>query len=292
MSTVKQPKAQTQEAKYQENCRENKMIKEFVLLYLLCNIGLDFLANFTKRDCSIAFFYICKYSLERLGDHPRREEIKRILDEMLNDFRTLEMKPPAKQNRIANVLVQLCQLLGVQLTVIPRQNPNAFPKVSSIRFGNKSFSPSEFAEAVDIQTQLANFMNRIQLNKKQHLICLSSLANDAETVEQLKQNVNFNVVQKSQVDTNATEVSLTNIMNGDDNENENTIIETPDQTEMNIVIPNQPYFIFTGEVQYNNTTCRIYYDNCSNWCFIVEPNGNNSYHQYMISENNHFYFFN
>ena len=295
---AKQPKEVTNHALEKHKSQMKKMQKQFVLLYLLTNKGIDFFADcFTKRDCSTQFFYIKHYSLDRLGNHPARNHIRMILDTLLMEIKAdKKMSCCTKQNKTTNALVQLCKLLDVDLTVDEvndKEKDKVFPKIKGIGFNETPFDPTELFAQLQIEQKLNTFVEDNHLNKKEQLIRMTSLGLDDNTIDSLSQNIQFSVLLKNTIDQNATCVTFIQNESTVNETNEDTLIQTNSPTPQSSlsIESNQQIQSFTiiqsFQMMINNTLCSIHLCN-NNYCFIVDPFGNTSYIPYNFDENQNF----
>ena len=274
-------KHQTQQTLSKEKSQIQKMKVVYDLLSLCVNEGIDLIAKcFTKINLTkIKFFYITHYSLEKFDqlypDHPQREIIVTELNDLISVLNDKEIKCGVKQNRTANVLVTICQLLGIHLSLDDSYNPsqkNIFPKVQTIHFANTWYDCSEFYKALQIDEKIISMAQSHILQKNVHLIKMSSNYCKVDSLYQLSECLSFDVIVKESLYQNSTI--------DQSNDNCNDFLYDYNNTYNNY------YDTFQWYINDELYTIQLI-DNT--YCYVWDQFGNSTYLQYGLTENGSFY---
>ena len=217
----KQPREQRTPSKTQQD-KEKSQLRKKRVIYTLCSLivneGIDLYANcFSKRNCITQFFYIRHYSLDRFDQlcpqHPMREEIVKEFDNYLSFISTGKPTCCSIQNVMANTLLNVCHLLGIQLFYdklnynVSIEEKKTFPKIRGILFENSCFNYDEFYEVIEIEQKVKQFVQRRKLNKRKHLIKLTSKGMKVFFCQLLKQYLTFELVDKNSINGNVGMIS-------------------------------------------------------------------------------------
>ena len=281
----KDPKVKSLNAIHKQKSQEKKMKTYYCLLYLLVNKGIDFIGPyFSKTTSRTVFFYFDDYSLDRLGNDLPKEEIVKILDSLKNEMNVSQNNYGLEQTKITRALLTLCELVGVSISLIQdkKLSENSFPEIYGIEFNDKIYFLNEFADEIEFENKLKELLSKTKYNKNEYFIQMTSSSNEVKTVEELRQNVTYNVLH----------FGLRQEMNVSSKKNE---FEQMNQTDSNVyeqfIEWNQSHLMKTIEIINNEMIFTVYLKD-DNWCFMVDEYGNWNLKQYFIDENNQFNFSN
>ena len=168
----------------------------FVLLFMIANKGIEFVGHYFRKTDNIKTLFFCPIDykltdkLNNIAEETKQKIIEK-LDLLVTEMQQTTKHSPDEQIKIGQVLVEVCELLGIELEIYTSQKySNQFPKVKHIPFEKKSFTPLQLFDKFYIEEKLVDLMNSGKFNSNDY-IKITSRTNEITTIDQMIHTIQF-----------------------------------------------------------------------------------------------------